>query len=54
MNVGKVSQETGLPIKTLHYYEEIKLVVPNRQENGYRVYNTQSFTNSPSLIEPVS
>ena len=39
MNVGKVSQQTGLPIKTLHYYEEINLVVPNRQENGYRVYN---------------
>ena len=39
MNVGKVAQQTGLPIKTLHYYEKIKLVVPSRQENGYRVYN---------------
>ena len=39
MNVARVSQQTGLPIKTLHDHEETKLVVPNRQENGYRVYN---------------
>ena len=39
MNVGEAARRTGLPIKTLHYYEEIELVTPGRQENGYRVFN---------------
>lgn len=39
MNVGDVAQATGMSVKALHYYEEINLVVPNRQQNGYRVYS---------------
>lgn len=39
MNVGDVATATGLSIKTLHYYEEIGLVVPKRQGNGYRAYS---------------
>ena len=39
MNVGDVATATGMSVKTLHYYEEIGLVVPKRQDNGYRVYS---------------
>lgn len=36
MNIGEVSQKTGLPAKTIRYYEEIGLVLPQRGDNGYR------------------
>lgn len=39
MNIGEVSERTGLPVKTIRYYEDIDLVTPGRAPNGYRVYN---------------
>ncbi|MTH99997.1 Cu(I)-responsive transcriptional regulator [Roseibium sp. RKSG952] len=39
MNIGTASQESGLPAKTIRYYEEIGLVRPNRAKNGYRDYS---------------
>ena len=38
MNVGQAARHSGLPVRTVHYYEEIGLVVPARRENGYRDY----------------
>ncbi|WP_026479499.1 Cu(I)-responsive transcriptional regulator [Ahrensia sp. 13_GOM-1096m] len=38
MNIGDASQKTGLPAKTIRYYEDIKLVKPSRASNGYRDY----------------
>jgi len=38
MNIGEVAQAVDLPVKTVRYYEEIGLVVPERQANGYRRY----------------
>jgi len=39
MNIGNASQATSLPAKTIRYYEDIGLVQPTRQENGYRDYS---------------
>ena len=39
MNVGRASERAGLPVRTMHYYEEIGLVVPARRDNGYRDYS---------------
>lgn len=39
MNIGEASAQTGLPTKTIRYYEEIGLVVADRQSNGYRDYS---------------
>ena len=39
MNVGEAARRVGLPVKTMHYYEDIRLVVPGRQHNGYRDYS---------------
>ncbi len=39
MRVGDAARQSGLPAKTLRYYEEIGLVQPQRLENGYRDYN---------------
>ncbi|MBM1689470.1 Cu(I)-responsive transcriptional regulator [Sulfitobacter geojensis] len=39
MNIKSVSIATGLPTKTIRYYEEVGLVRPSRQANGYRVFS---------------
>ncbi len=37
--IGEVSEETGLPVKRIHYYERRGLVEPaSRSEAGYRLY----------------
>ncbi|WP_282171001.1 Cu(I)-responsive transcriptional regulator [Ruegeria atlantica] len=41
MNIGDVSNQTGLPAKTIRYYEEIGLVKPLRDNNGYRRFRSQ-------------
>jgi MerR family copper efflux transcriptional regulator len=38
MNIGAAEQASGLPAKTIRYYEDIGLLVPARQDNGYRDY----------------
>lgn len=38
MNIGEAAGRTGLPRKTIRYYEEIGLVTPDRRDNGYRDY----------------
>lgn len=42
MNIGEVSKVSGLPIKTIRYYEDIGLITPHRQENGYRVFDDRN------------
>lgn len=39
MNIGAVSEATGITAKTIRYYESIGLTPrPERRENGYRDY----------------
>ena len=38
MNISQVAQASGLPAKTIRYYEEIGLIRPMRGENGYRAF----------------
>lgn len=38
MNIGEVATRSGLPAKTIRYYEEIGLVTPPRDTNGYRAF----------------
>lgn len=38
MNIGEASTRTGLPAKTIRYYEDIGLVTPLRDSNGYRAF----------------
>jgi MerR family copper efflux transcriptional regulator len=39
MNIGDVAERTGLPAKTIRYYEEIGLIAPDRDANGYRRFD---------------
>ena len=38
MNIGEVSRKAELPAKTIRYYEDIGLVKPLRDANGYRAF----------------
>lgn len=38
MNIGEVSRLSGLPSKTIRYYEDINLISPERTPNGYRIF----------------
>ncbi|MCK0137936.1 MULTISPECIES: Cu(I)-responsive transcriptional regulator [unclassified Aliiroseovarius] len=38
MNIGDVANRSGLPAKTIRYYEDIGLVTPLRSANGYRSF----------------
>ena len=38
MNIGDVATRSGLPPKTIRYYEDIGLVRPLRSANGYRSF----------------
>ncbi|MEX0302675.1 MAG: Cu(I)-responsive transcriptional regulator [Leisingera sp.] len=38
MNIGDVASRSGLPAKTIRYYEDIGLIKPHRSANGYRCF----------------
>jgi len=38
MNISQVADKAGLPPKTIRYYEDIGLVKPPRDANGYRAF----------------
>lgn len=40
MNVSHAARRSGLPAKTIRYYEDIGLIRPDRAANGYRDYSS--------------
>lgn len=42
LNIGDAAAKTGLPVRTIRYYEDIGLVTPVRNDNGYRQFDEQS------------
>lgn len=41
MLIGDVAQRSGVPAKTLRYYEDIGLLSPSRTPSGYRDYDVE-------------
>ncbi|MDO5757578.1 MAG: Cu(I)-responsive transcriptional regulator [Rhodobacterales bacterium] len=39
MKINDMARATGLPAKTIRYYEQIGLVRPTRSQNGYRQFS---------------
>ena len=39
MKILQAASLSELPVKTVRYYDEIELVSPDRQNNGYRFYS---------------
>ena len=42
MNISDAAKHTGLPAKTIRYYEEIGLITPARDTNGYRIFTDRA------------
>ncbi len=42
MNIGQAAEASGLPPKTIRYYEEIGLVRSDRRGNNYRDYSEKA------------
>ncbi|PSB22002.1 heavy metal-responsive transcriptional regulator [Phormidesmis priestleyi ULC007] len=43
--IGSVAKESGIPIKTIRYYEELGLLkTMGRTEGGYRLFSADVFT----------
>lgn len=41
MNIGSAARQSGLPAKTIRYYEDIGLLTADRAANGYRDYSNE-------------
>ncbi len=42
LKIGEFARETGVSVRTLHYYEELRLLIPFRNEaTGYRFYTAE-------------
>jgi MerR family copper efflux transcriptional regulator len=41
MTIGEVPAASGLPAKTIRYYEDIDLIMPPIRDNGHRSYRAQ-------------
>jgi len=42
-NIGHVANETGIPTKTIRFWEEVGLIPqPKRAPNGYRIYELRT------------
>lgn len=47
----EISQITGVSTRTLHYYHEIKLLIPSLvTDNGYRYYSTQDIAKLQTIL----
>jgi DNA-binding transcriptional MerR regulator len=45
LKIGEVAAESGLPVKTIRYYEELGLLAPSvqRTKSGYRLFDESVF-----------
>ena len=42
--IKKVSELSGVSVRTLHHYDEIGLLSPQKKENGYRYYSEEDIS----------
>ncbi len=49
-SIKEMSQLTSLTIRTLHYYDEINLLKPNRSKNGHRFYTEDNLIRLQHII----
>ena len=45
MKIGEVAKKTGVSLRTIRYYEELRLIVPRtRTRGGFRLYHEETVT----------
>lgn len=50
-SIGKFSEKTGIPIPTLHYYDEIGLLQPEKNpSSGHRIYKYQDIITLQKIL----
>lgn len=49
-SIGTFAELSGIPVRTLHYYEEVGLLCPHRQANGHRIYGTTDLITLQKII----
>lgn len=48
--IGTFAKMTGIPVRTLHYYDEIGLLKPQRQASGHRIYGTDDMMTLQKIL----
>lgn len=48
--VKELADLSGVSVRTLHYYDEIGLLVPDRDRSGYRVYGQEQVAKLQSIL----
>ena len=51
IQIGEAARATGVPPKTLRYYEELGLVRPERTESGYRLYGSRELERVKFILQ---
>lgn len=51
MKVGDLAKQTGVSVRTLHYYDEIGLLSPSqRTQTGYRLYTEDDIIRLQQIV----
>ena len=51
MKIGELAKQTGLSIRTLHYYDEIGLLCPSdRNDVGHRLYSNEDIIRLQQIL----
>lgn len=48
--IGEFSEMTGIPVRTLHYYDEIGLLKPNKLPSGHRSYDHDDLVTLQKIV----
>ena len=48
--IKQVSEISGVSVRTLHHYDEIGLLSPKKQENGYRYYTDEELSQLQMIL----
>lgn len=49
-SIGEFAKYTGASIRTLHYYDELGILTPQRSSNGRRFYNDSHFVTMQKIV----
>lgn len=48
--IKKVSEISGVSVRTLHHYDEIGLLSPHKNEHGYRYYTEKDLSYLQTIL----